>query len=201
MLQFSLIMDTLMLISASPRRQEMLKNAGISYRSAPSHIDEAMTNDEHPADVVQRLALAKLEAFLSKDMILGCKWALAADTVVHYMGCNIGKPLSRDEAEQTLKQLNGQTHQVYTGMTLFSRHTGKRYTCFDVTNVTFQVFSNEDLQWYLDSGEWQDAAGAYKIQGRGQSLIQSIQGSLSNVMGLPMHKLYRLLRDLNYQFS
>lgn len=192
-------MDTIMLISSSPRRQELLRNAGFTFRAAPSGIDEALGPGEDPKAAVLRIAHEKLNDFLKKDQILGCNLALAADTFVHIGGKNFGKPESREQAEEFLRTLSGRIHQVYTGMVLFSRRTNQCLDCVELSEIRFVPLSDADINWYLDSGEWQNAAGAYKVQGRAQCLIETIRGNLSSVMGLPMHRLYEMLRGLGYQ--
>lgn len=192
-------MDTIMLISSSPRRQELLRNSGFAFRAAPSGIDEVLHETEDPRDAVLRIAHEKMSYFLKKDQILGCNLALAADTFVHVSGKNFGKPCNREQAEEFLRTLSGRVHQVYTGMVLFSRKTNQRLDCVELTDVRFAPLADEDIEWYLDSGEWQNAAGAYKVQGRAQCLIESVRGSFSSVMGLPMHRLYEMLRILGYQ--
>lgn len=191
-------MDTIMLISSSPRRQELLKNAGFTFRAAPSGIDETLHENEDPKAAVLRIAHEKLNDFLKKDQILGCNLALAADTFVHIGGKNFGKPASREQAEEYLHTFSGRIHQVYTGMVLFSRKTNQFLDCVELSEVRFMPLNDADINWYLDSGEWQNAAGGYKVQGRAQCLIETIRGSLSSVMGLPMHRLYEMLRGLGY---
>ncbi|MGL4525162.1 MAG: Maf family protein [Spirochaetia bacterium] len=193
-------MDTIMLISSSPRRQELLKNSGLSFRAVPGDAQEILHEDENPKDAVLRIAHEKLQSFLVKDQLHGSHLVLAADTFVHISGKNFGKPQNREVAAEYLRMLSGRIHQVYTGLVLFSRKANKFFDCVELSEVRFLPLTEVDIEWYLDSGEWQNAAGGYKIQGRAQCLIESMRGSFSSVMGLPMHRLYEILRQLGYSF-
>lgn len=194
-------METIILASASPRRQELLKLAGFPFIAAPSRVVEILHDDEHPAEAAKRLAHQKLEVFLANARSAGCHWALAADTFVHIDGKNLGKPADREQAESYLRLLSGREHIVYTGMVLFSSKSGRRLDWVEQSHVLMSELNSQDLEWYLDSGEWQDAAGAYKIQGKSQCLVQRISGSYSNIMGLPLQPLYRMLQELDYSVN
>ncbi|MCL2519565.1 MAG: Maf family protein [Spirochaetaceae bacterium] len=193
-------METLILASASPRRQELLKTVGIPFRAAPSNIDETINEGEGPKEAALRLAGGKINAFLQNERSIGCHWVIAADTFIYLDGAIYGKANSRDDAEQLLKKLSMRRHQVYTGLAVYNRGEGRTVTTVEVTEVEFLRLTPEDIDWYLDSGEWQDAAGSYKIQGKAQVFIKAVHGSVSNVMGLPLHRLYAILKELNYKF-
>jgi septum formation protein len=195
------MMKTLILASASPRRQELLKQAGIPFHAAPSRIDEVYSADENPETVAVRLAGDKLKAFLNNERSTGCHWVLAADTFVHVGSTIFGKPESREEAEVVLRTLSGKSHAVYTGLAIYSKEEGRTVSAVEQSTVEFLPLSDSDIEWYLDSGEWQDAAGGYKVQGKAQCLIKAVHGSVSNIMGLPLHRVYAILKELGYRFS
>lgn len=194
-------METIILASASPRRQELLRLAGIPFIASPSRVNEIMPPAEDPQRSALRLANQKLDVFLTSPHSSGCAWVLAADTFIRFNGVNIGKPADRDEAYDILLKISGNQHTVYTGMSLFSKKHNRRVECVEITQVRLCELSPETLEWYLNTGEWQDSAGAYKIQGKAQCIIEEIKGSFSNVMGLPLHQLYKMLAQLGYQLE
>jgi septum formation protein len=194
-------MQTLILVSASPRRQQLLRQMGINFIPAPSHIDEVYDRQDNPQEVALSLANQKLQAFLSGPAHTGYGWCLAADTLVSLDNIIYGKPHTQQQAQDFLQQLAGKTHKVYTGLAIYGLDSGETLTLVECSEVEFLPLSEAMINWYLQSGEWQDAAGAYKIQGRAQCLIKATRGSFSNIMGLPMHQVFKLLTQLGYNFS
>ncbi|MCK4540886.1 MAG: septum formation protein Maf [Spirochaetales bacterium] len=184
----------LVLASESPRRQELLRQMGLDFQVIPSDIEEEITGDNPPLLAIS-LALQKVNAVLNnlgKD-----RWVLGADTLV--IGNRIlGKPASRAEAEEMLTALSGKRHQVFTGIALHVPGKEKILTATEVSTITFSEISREELSWYLDTKEWRGAAGAYRIQGLASRFIPEIQGSYSNVVGLPIHTIYGMLKANNY---
>jgi septum formation protein len=194
-------METIILASASPRRQELLRLAGIPFIASPSRVNEIMSTTEDPKNNALRLSNQKLDVFLASSHSMGCSWVLAADTFIHFNGVNIGKPADRDEARDILTKIGGNQHTVYTGMSLFSKRHNRRIEYVEMTQVRLSKLSEETLDWYINTGEWQDSAGAYKIQGKAQCIIEEIKGSFSNVMGLPLHQLYKMLIQMDYRLD
>ena len=179
----------LVLASASPRRADLLHAAGLSFEVAAADVDESAEPGETPAAHVERLALLKARRIAdsrSDDVVL------AADTVVTIDGLILGKPRDRADADAMLRRLSGRMHEVVTGVAVLS---GAQFAGgVDRTLVHFTHLAEEDLAWYLDSGEAFDKAGAYGIQGRASRFVDRIEGSYSNVVGLPVSLIVRLLR-------
>jgi septum formation protein len=185
------------LVSASPRRRELLEKLNIPYRVTPVDIHEDLSRDEAPEKTAVRISGEKMSAYLEQSG--GEKaWALSADTFIRLDGINLGKPGSREDARGMLKLMSGRSHHVYTGLTLLSGRTGRMLSRFALTEVTFSPITDRTMEWYLDTGEWKDAAGAYRIQERGEILVFSINGPYSNVVGLPLSLLYGMLQDTDY---
>ena len=173
----------LILASQSPRRKQLLEQAGLSFTIIPSRVDEHLINITVPEKLVKTLAEAK-----AKDVAEGYpeSWVLGADTIVLIDGEILGKPTSLEKARQMIQQLNGQTHEVLTGYAI-CRDTQK--TCisgFEKTEVTFKNLSQQEIEWYIKTEEPFDKAGAYAIQGLGSFLVKRICGSYTNVVGLPV---------------
>jgi septum formation protein len=190
---------TLVLASASPRRQELLRNAGIAFTVHPADIDESPRDGESPVDCAQRLAREKaLAVFRSRpqDCILG------ADTIVVVDEKILGKPRDAADAACMLRLLSGRTHEVITGVCLvgpageLSTENRELRTAAETTRVTMCELSDGDIGDYIATGEPMDKAGAYAIQGRASRWIPRIEGDYSNVVGLPVALVYRMLRDL-----
>ncbi|MCL6268906.1 Maf family nucleotide pyrophosphatase [Sansalvadorimonas sp. 2012CJ34-2] len=186
----------LYLASRSPRRRELLTQAGIPFRLVDIEIDESVLENERAADYVERLARSKAEAGWAKLQDTGGAAApvLAADTTVALGGKLLGKPENEDDAVESLMHLSGQTHDVLTGIAL----CGDLGDGLDVetqvvtTRVRFSHFSIEDARRYVATGEPMDKAGSYGIQGFGGTLVESIDGSYSNVVGLPLKETVEL---------
>ena len=176
----------LILASASPRRQEILRHAGIAFETRPAEVDESPRRGEAARDYVLRLAEAKARAAARPG-----ETVLGADTVVVAAGRILGKPADGDEAKSMLRLLSGRTHDVLTGVCLLD--SGRRRTFVERTVVRFKELSEQEVQAYVDSGEPLDKAGAYGIQGRASKFVEGIEGCYFNVMGLPIARLYRLL--------
>ena len=178
----------LVLASRSPRRVELLTRAGYEFEVAPADIDERRLDGEPPREMVRRLARRKAAAVAPGRpgaVVLG------ADTVVVIDGAVLGKPDGDAEAARMLRRLSGRAHEVLTGVAL---HAADR--CRDgvqSTRVVFRALSAEDVAWYLATGESADKAGAYSIQGRASRFVTRIEGSYTNVVGLPMELVGRLL--------
>ncbi len=181
------------LASASPRRKELLKQVGISFKVVPSTVEEKITK-EAPDEVVEELSYqkavdvcGKLAAEGREDFVV-----IGADTVVSAWGKILGKPADKADAARMLKDLQGGSHQVYTGVTLAWKYKDMppMYATFsECTDVTMYTMTDEEIKRYVDSGEPMDKAGAYAIQGFCAAHIQGICGDYNNVVGLPVGRL------------
>ncbi|MDD2722447.1 MAG: Maf family protein [Methylovulum sp.] len=178
----------LILASASPRRRELLDQICINYHVCPVDIDETPLPDEAPLAYVQRMAAEKSAAGVAQ---YGAQLpVLAADTTVVLLGRIMGKPRDKDDALEMLRSLSGNRHQVFTSVSLRGRQHGEAVS---ITEVTFRCLTDAEIVAYWESGEPQDKAGAYAIQGRGGVFVESITGSFSGVVGLPVFETAQLL--------
>ena len=181
----------LVLASASPRRQELLRNAGITFEVQPAHIPEDPLPREAAKDCAERLARQKALAVAQKrpkDIVLG------ADTVVVVDSQLLGKPSDAADAARMLRMISGREHQVITGVCLVV--DGKPSVASETTTVTVSELTDQDIAAYVATGEPMDKAGAYAIQGIASRWIPRIEGDYSNVVGLPVALLWRLLREV-----
>ena len=186
----------LILASASPRRAEILRDAGIPFSVLSSAIDETPYSNESPSDLVQRLANAKADLVAARAV--GAAIVIAADTVVVLDGHILGKPRSNDEAQHMLQQLSGRTHSVVTGVALIRLPDIERRQFVETTLVHFVSLSPEEISRYLATDEPHDKAGAYGIQGRAGRYIPRIEGCYFNVVGLPLSRLLSSLQELGW---
>ena len=186
-------LQQLILASSSPRRQEFLRNLGMTFSIITADIDETPLAEEPPDKFAWRMAKAKAQT-IAKDNP-SC-WILGADTVVTlHNGTILGKPANETEAMVMLNQLNNTTHRVMTGMHLCCLDLAFETTLVETTEVTFMNHQKESLQAYVRTKEPLDKSGAYGIQGLGSFLIKSINGSCTNVIGLPVNRLISLLLE------
>lgn len=196
----------LVLASASPRRAELLAAAGYAFHVLAVDVDETVQPDEPPDRYVQRLASEKSAAAQRAAAAQGdpgnpddLAVTLGADTAVVVDDIILGKPVDAADAERMLRRLSGRTHEVLTGISL--RRGRREVARVERTRVTFTVLSNEDVRWHVQSGEGADKAGGYAIQGLAARFIPAIDGSYSNVVGLPIATvaagLAELAADLN----
>ena len=186
----------LVLASASPRRAELLRAAGFDFLIRPASVDESAEAGEPPAALVSRLASAKAAALISDrpdDVILG------ADTVVVLDGGILGKPRDDGEAAAMLARLSGRVHVVLTGIAL--RQGSRLVSDVETTRVHFAALHAEEIAWYVASGEPRDKAGGYGIQGLASRFVTRIEGSYTNVVGLPIAAVHRALRALGIRMT
>lgn len=180
----------IILASASPRRQELLRQVGCDFSVVISDIIEDNNQDVLPQELVMLQAKEKaidVAAKVSKnDVVIG------ADTIVVFNGKVYGKPVDIDDARQILASLSGNEHQVITGIAVAA--SGRIWTDFVITTVKFSPISSEEIEKYLETGEPMDKAGAYGIQGIGALMVEGIQGCYNNVVGLPLNKLSDVLK-------
>jgi septum formation protein len=183
---------TLILASASPRRRDLLTQAGLRFDILPAHIDETLRPNESPTAYVQRLALEKAQTIHNlhpKATILG------ADTTVVLEQQILNKPTDLSDAERILRLLSNRVHQVHTGIAVVTPHTQRTHV--ETTSVFFAPIPDADLAHYLSTGDSLDKAGAYGIQGYAARWITRIEGDFFNVMGLPIAATIHLLRESN----
>jgi len=180
----------LILASQSPRRADLLTAAGIPFALASADVDETPLPDEVPVDYVLRVA--KDKATLAGAPEADGRAVLAADTVVVAGGRLLGKPATAGESREMLQLLSGRVHEVHTGVVLMA---GRReFSEVVTTRVRFVTLTDDEIQWYIATGEPAGKAGGYAIQGRASRFIDWIEGSWSNVVGLPVATVYRMLK-------
>jgi septum formation protein len=191
----------IVLASASPRRQELLRNAGIPFEVEPADIDEAPRSEESPRDCAERLAREKALAVVT---VWPESYVLGADTIVVVDDAILGKPRDADDAGRMLRLLSGRGHAVITGVCVVGPAAScqlpaasktKTQTASETTLVTMCELSDDEIRNYVATGEPLDKAGAYAIQGIASRWIPRIEGDYSNVVGLPVALVYRMLRD------
>ena len=201
----------LILASASPRRAELLRSAGYTFDVVVAYVDESIRAGESPAIAVRRLAAEKSAAaaiaalkdcatcvteapHVAQGFSPAVTVILGADTTVVVDGEILGKPRDEEDGRRMLQRLSGATHQVMTGVSL--RHGAYEVGRVETTSVTFRALTDEDIAWYVASGEGRDKAGGYAIQGLASRFIPSIAGSYANVVGLPVAAVDELMRSL-----
>jgi nucleoside triphosphate pyrophosphatase len=180
----------LILASASPRRAELLGSSGFEFTVRPANVDERYYPDESPEEYVVRVARDKAAAVA--DASRNGSIVLAADTVVVARGEILGKPADRLDALRMLKLLAGAVHEVFTGVVVAS--PDQELATAVCTRVSLLPLTLDEINWYLDTGEPAGKAGAYAIQGHAARFIDRIEGSWSNVVGLPIATVYQLLK-------
>jgi septum formation protein len=191
----------IVLASASPRRAEILRNAGIPFETLAQIVDESLKPGELRADYVRRLALAKVRAAAGVQRDPGESLFIGADTVVVANDEILGKPESADDARHMLRLLSGKIHEVHTGLAVIRRPGSAEAVVEEVTRVTFAVMSHDEIDAYIATNEPFDKAGAYGIQGIGGRYVTHIEGCYFNVMGLPLARLWTLLREFGWKES
>lgn len=181
----------LVLASSSPRRREILSSLGLTFETRAADVDESLLPGEDPFDAAERLARAKAEAVARGA---GDALVVAADTLVVLDGRALGKPASREDAARMLRSLSGRSHQVVTGLAL--TFGGRTASGREITDVVFAAMSEKEINAYVETGEPDDKAGAYAVQGIGGLFVETVNGSPSNVVGLPVRLFYRLASEM-----
>lgn len=183
------------LASKSPRRKEILENLGIEFEIITSEADENYEKGTPPQEVVMTLSAKKAAAvkdrMLSEGKDLSETVIIAADTVVSSCGEILGKPIDRNDTERMLRMLEGTSHSVLSGITVI--FNGSSASAYEETKVRFSHMTENEIKWYAESGEPDDKAGAYAIQGYASMWVEGIDGCYFNVVGLPVGCLRRLL--------
>ena len=189
----------LILASASPRRAEILRNAGIPFEVRAVLFDEARRPSELRADYVRRVALGKARAAANEYSESGDCLFVGADTIVVAGDEILGKPSSEADARRMLRLLTSATHEVHTGVAIVRRPGAMEGVIDEITRVTFAPLSDQEIESYIATGEPFDKAGAYAIQGIAGRYITRIEGCYFNVVGLPLAHLWSLLRDFGWK--
>jgi septum formation protein len=185
--------NSIILASASPRRAELLESAGIRFDVVPAHIDETPLPDELPIDHVLRLAREK-----AAEVALGESghFFVGADTIVLCDEEIMGKPRDNEDAARMLRKLSGRAHQVITGFAVMEKGTDRHVSLAVSTDVVFKKLADEEIAAYVATGCPLDKAGAYAIQGGAACMVERIDGSYTNVVGLPLCELVEALREM-----
>lgn len=189
------MMKNIVLASQSPRRQELLKQLNIPFEIVVSRVKEVFDPSEDPSKIVKELALQKgmwVQNHCRKSSII-----ISADTIVVAEGQILGKPKNIDDARNMLSLLSGKKHQVFTGLCIIDSELEKKAVDVGITDVYFRNLDREEIEGYLRTSEPYDKAGAYGIQGLGAVFIDKIDGDFFTVMGLPVEKLYNILKTFN----
>ncbi len=194
-------MEPIILASSSPRRQEIFKQLNIPFQVKLSPEEEIIPEDMEKEKVPEYLAINKVKSvekayFADREI----PWIFGADTMVYLDGELLGKPADSGEAAKYLERIQGRTHKVITGMALFNGKLMYVSSRTVVTEVTFAPMTKEEIDWYVESGEWHGVAGGYRIQGLASCFISKIVGTSTNVVGLPIFDLYDMLKEQGYSF-
>jgi len=194
-------MEPIILASGSPRRQEYFKMLGLPFSILPALIDESKITQTNPVKLTAELAVKKVEKVIEVMNNRLPKWIFGADTVIAANGEILGKPANRQEAVLMLGQLSGKQHKVVTSIALYNGKEKKTDCRSAVCTVNFAPLKEEEIEWYIETNEWQGAAGAYRIQGLAGCFITEIKGSPSTVAGLPLREFYAMLKDNGYPYG
>ena len=193
-------LDSIILASTSPRRQEILKMLSIPFTVISPEYTEKVIFDMKPRELAEFHAIKKVESIARKKLDVHMPWILGADTLIAKSDSIYGKPLNRDDASRMLHSFSGKTHTVITAICLFDASINDISTRISINSVSFIPLDNQQIENYLDTGEWQGVAGGYRIQGLASCFIDKIEGSYSGIVGLPINDLYAILRTHGYKF-
>lgn len=185
--------EKFILASSSPRRRELLRQIGLDFDVVPSEVEEDFIDGESPRDHVLRLAEVKVHRV---GEMYPRRWVIGADTVVSIDGLILGKPQTDREAYEMLTLLSGREHLVVTGVSVWQQVKDQGKAIAVETSVRFKTLSSQEMKWYIRTGEPFDKAGGYAIQGRGAFMVQRIEGSYTNVVGLPLCELMEILNQM-----
>ena len=194
-------MEPIILASKSPQRQDILRRLNIPFVCIPSDTDETFDPSLSPEKAVEQIALRKAEAVLRSPLKINTPWIIAADTLIFSHGTPMGKPADVEQARSMLQSYSGAPHKVITAICCYDEKLHRLSTRISSSNVCFKALSDAEIEWYLSTGEWQGAAGAYRIQGIAACFITKIEGSYSGIVGLPISELYDILKEHGYSFT
>jgi septum formation protein len=189
----------LVLASASPRRRELLASRGLRFEVLPADVEETARAGEPARALVERLAVEKALAVRARLPALPRRFVLGSDTVVVLDGEILGKPRDAAHALELLSRLAGRTHTVWTGVAVATTGDGAPRVCSVASGVTLRAAGEQELRAYVASGEPLDKAGAYALQGEGRRLVSRVEGSESNVIGLPLDEALALLAEAGFE--
>ncbi len=170
----------------------------IPFRVIIPNIDETLSSAVELEQIPELLAREKVAAIIETLKGQEIPWVLGADTVILFDGKILGKPQDHEQAIEFLKMLQGKTHTVVTSIVLYNGHTHETSSKICKTQVTFNSMSDEEINWYVETGEWHGAAGGYRIQSLASCFISNIEGSYSGAVGLPIFELYDILKEQGY---
>lgn len=188
-------LQNIVLASASPRRRELLNQVGINVQVVPSNAKESLLTDETPEAHVVRLSCDKAMEVANRPGQQG-RWFIGGDTVVVRDGEILGKPVDAAEAERMLRHLSGRSHRVISGFAVYDRQTSRTISEAITTKVFFKDLTSQEIEGYIASREPFDKAGSYAIQGIGSFMVPRIEGSYTNVVGLPLCEVIAALEEL-----
>jgi septum formation protein len=194
-------MESIILASGSILRQEYFKLMGLPFSIYPAKIDESKVIITDPEKLTAELAVKKVKKVIEVMNERLPKWIVGADTIIAVDSVIFGKPATHEEAAKMLKKLSGKTHKVVTSIALYNGHKKKISKKTAVCLVTFASLKEKEIEWYLDTNEWQGAAGAYRIQGLAGLFITQIKGDPSTVAGLPLSEFYVMLKSNGYPYG
>jgi septum formation protein len=186
----------LILASSSPRRQELIRSLGLPYEIISSNADETVEESLTPAEIVEVLALRKAQAVCEQIQPSDKRGiVIGSDTIVVFQGQVLGKPTDVQDSFRMLSALQGETHQVYSGIACVESQSGEFQVSHRVTHVRMKPLTDEQIRRYIATGEPQDKAGSYAIQGLGATIVEGIEGDYFNVVGLSLSLLSDLLKS------
>ena len=188
-------MKKIILGSASPRRAELLSNAGIDFEVLTSDCEEIIDENLDYPDIVKSLAEQKNNGVIKDKRCPQDAVVITADTMVLCDGKIMGKPKDDEDAYEMLSLLSGNTHYVLTGFCICDRESGNRVVSYEETTVKFRNLDEEEIRNYIKTGECNDKAGAYGIQLRGSMFVEKVDGDYFNIVGLPVQKICKLLKE------
>jgi septum formation protein len=194
-------MEAIILASGSPQRQEYFRQMGLTFSVMVSRVDETVDLGLEPSKVTAELAKRKVLRIAELLKHRTPPWICGADTMIALDGEALGKPKDQKEAASMLRRLSGREHQVFTSVALFRGSDRNIDCCIVESGVRFASLEDSEIDWYLNSGEWQGVAGAYKIQGMAGCFIEGISGSYSGIVGLPLREFYVMLKNNGYQYG
>jgi septum formation protein len=187
--------EKIILASSSPRRIELLNSCNILFEIAEHKFDEKSAQIQKPVDYSKYIAFKKAES-ITNQKSFSDKYILGVDTIVVYKDKILGKPNDMIEAEKNIRMLSGKTHNVISGISIINKEKNIFLTSYSKSYVTFQKLDDIFIKYYLDNIHWEGYAGGYAIQGIFSLVVKKIVGSYSNIVGLPMEVLFRMLTSL-----
>lgn len=187
----------MILASASPRRKEILENFGFSFKTVVKNVNETSNKDtvkEKIMEIARKKAIAVAKDFPNENVI-------GADTMVVINNKILGKPHNKQEAFEMLKSLSGKNHEVITAFSFINLEKNITYCDYEITKVYFKNLTDEEINWYIETNEPMDKAGAYGIQGKGAFFVEKIEGDFFSVMGFPLGKFVRFLSESGFDLN